>query len=567
MRDAASAGHGSSRVRGTPTLTDRAASSGLLRWESLPLLDGRTGHPQAVEKAANHQPSSRPFFDSLLAPAVCLRAHMRTLVWFRGKDLRLTDHAALVSASARSRELLCVFVLQGKHFEAGERARAEHRLQCLLGALQSLARELEARGNRLFVVRGPAAIALPALVAQFRIDGVYAMRSVEPGARRIEAHVAAALRIPFELCEGETLAPPGSVRTRSGSPFRVFTAFASAFRSQVRVGEALPLPARLPPPPAAPHGAGHATHGPGLSQDIGVDIGRALPRMEDLGIRPNPNLAPTDERAANARMARFFARNAAHYPALRDRMDLGATSRLSTDLHFGTLSVRTLWNAAHAALPPGGAALQRFSSQLLWREFAHHTLFDRPELLREPFRSDFAGFPFRDDRDGWDAWTAGMTGYPVVDAAARQLLREGFVHNRARMIAASFLSKHLLLHYAQGEAHYLRHLSDGDLAQNNLGWQWSAGTGCDAQPYFRVFNPVKQGERFDPAGDYVRRYVPELAALDARHIHAPWLAPSEVLQQAGVRLGHSYPRPIVEHSAARQRFLLLAGTRHERAVP
>jgi deoxyribodipyrimidine photo-lyase len=194
----------------------------------------------------------------------------------------------------------------------------------------------------------------------------------------------------------------------------------------------------------------------------------------------------------------------------------------------------------------------------LWREFTHATLWDRPELLEQPFRRDFDGFPWRDDDAGWRAWVDGKTGYPVVDAAARQLLEEGFVHNRARMISASFLTKHLLVSYRRGEQHYLKYLTDGDWAQNNAGWQWSAGCGTDAQPYFRVFNPTLQGEKLDPSGDYVRRYVPELARLPARFIHRPAEAPAGALQQAGVELGESYPAPIVDHAMARDRFLKIA---------
>ena len=238
-------------------------------------------------------------------------------------------------------------------------------------------------------------------------------------------------------------------------------------------------------------------------------------------------------------------------------MDLAGTSRLSADLKFGTISARQVWTAIGNALGETAAA-HSFLNELVWREFTHSTLWDRPELLEQPFRPAFAGFPWRDDEARWQDWVVGKTGYPVVDAASRQLLGEGFVHNRARMISASFLTKHLLIDYRRGEAHYMKYLTDGDWAQNNAGWQWSAGCGCDAQPYFRIFNPVLQGEKFDPQGDYVRRWVPELARLPARHIHRPWQAPDAVLRAAGVELGATYPRPVVEHHFARERFLALA---------
>jgi deoxyribodipyrimidine photo-lyase len=237
-------------------------------------------------------------------------------------------------------------------------------------------------------------------------------------------------------------------------------------------------------------------------------------------------------------------------------MDLPGTSRLSQDLKFGTLSARAAWHAATKALE--GKAQERFQAELLWRDFAHHLLFHRPMLLKEPNRPEFGRFPWELDPAGWSAWTTGHTGYPVVDASARQLLRDGFVHNRARMISASFLSKHLRIDYRRGEAHYMKYLTDGDWAQNNAGWQWSAGCGCDAQPYFRIFNPVTQGEKFDPDGAYVREFVPELAGLDSKYIHAPWAAPPLILEAAGVQLGKSYPLPIVDHATSRDLFLKLA---------
>jgi deoxyribodipyrimidine photo-lyase len=237
---------------------------------------------------------------------------------------------------------------------------------------------------------------------------------------------------------------------------------------------------------------------------------------------------------------------------------LPGTSRLSADLKFGTLCVRSVWSAVEGLRRQAPAAADAYTNELIWREFTHATLWDRPQLLERPFRSDFEGFPWRDDEAGWQAWVNGTTGYPVVDAAARQLKGEGFVHNRARMIAASFLTKHQLMHYQRGEAHYMKFLTDGDWAQNNAGWQWSAGCGTDAQPYFRVFNPTLQGEKFDPAGDYVRRWVPELAGLPAKLIHRPHEASAQALAAAGVKLGKTYPEPIVDHAMARDRFLKIA---------
>jgi deoxyribodipyrimidine photo-lyase len=468
---------------------------------------------------------------------------MRTLLWFRGKDLRVADHAALHHACADSAELIPAFVLAPGYFRAGGAERAPHRLQFLLDSLRELALALAERGSQLQIVAGPAQLAIPKLAAELKVARVLAMRSCEPAARRIEERIAAALRVPFIGYAQETLSPPGSVRTASGGAYQVYTPFARAAMQQLGPMSPLPAPTRLPR----------------LPESLALDT-LPLPSLNSLGLARNPHLQSGGEVTARERLAQFALGPAARYAVDRDRMDLPGTSRLSADLHFGTLSVRSVWDAVSNALERHADpnALRRYRAELLWREFAHHTLFDRPDLLSQPFRPEFQDFPWLDDEPGFAAWQAGQTGYPVVDAAARQLLRDGFVHNRARMIAASFLCKHLLVSYRRGEAHYLRYLSDGDLAQNNMGWQWCAGSGCDAQPYFRIFNPVSQGQRFDPNGDYVRRYVPELAGLPTRYLHAPWLAPPQVLKASGVVLGVSYPEPIVEHAAARQRYLLVA---------
>ncbi|HEU5075464.1 MAG TPA: deoxyribodipyrimidine photo-lyase [Polyangiaceae bacterium] len=463
---------------------------------------------------------------------------MRTLLWFRGKDLRLSDHAALTQA--RNDELIPVFVLDDYFFEPARARELPHRMQFLVESLGALKSSLEARGSRLLLVKGTSLELIPQLVVRFRCDRVLGLRWTEPFGRARDARVQRRLAVPFELREGETLAAPGSVRTVAGGAYHVYTPFAQAFRRVVHVQAPLPAPKRLPP----------------LPRDIAFESA-PLPTLAALGIERNARLPEAGEAAARARLKQFLNAAAENYADTRDRVDRPGTSRLSQDLKFGTLSARTVWRAIVRVLGDSKSG-QVFTNQLIWREFAHGVLWDRPDVLRRPFRKDFEGFPWREDESGWRAWASGHTGYPVVDAAARQLLSEGFVHNRARMIAASFLTKHLLIHYRKGEAHYLKYLVDGDWAQNNLGWQWSAGSGCDAQPYFRVFNPVTQGERFDADGDYVRRWVPELAKLPARFIHAPWKAPARLLESLGVRLGRDYPEPIVEHALARERFLQIA---------
>jgi deoxyribodipyrimidine photo-lyase len=466
------------------------------------------------------------------------------LVWFRGKDLRLSDHEPLRDALKQG-EAVLLFVLD-PYFFAPERARQlPHRMQYLLESLATLDQDIARRGGRLLVVAGRSVEVVPLLARRWRIDRVVAHRWSEPFGRERDRRIAAAMDIPLVLYEGETLVPPGTLRTGTGIPYSVYTPFSTAFRRAALIGPDLSAPRGLPP----------------LPEDIQGDIRgnfaqpfAEIPTLEDLGILANPSLIRGGEKAARERLRAFCAGPLFTYNETRDRMDLPGTSRLSADIKFGVLSIRTVWNAVQTALGRAAGG-NRFPGELIWREFAYSNLWDRPALLEGPFRPQWRDFPWAFDRRLWSAWTAGKTGYPVVDAAARQLLQEGFVHNRARMISASFLTKHLLIPYGHGEAHYLKYLVDGDWAQNNAGWQWSAGCGCDAQPYFRIFDPVAQGRRYDPQGDYVRRFVPELADMPARHVHAPWLAPAAVLATAGVRLGRTYPQPVVDHAQARARFL------------
>ncbi len=462
---------------------------------------------------------------------------MRTLAWFRDKDLRLADHPALASAASGG-EVIPLFVLDPSSFAPEPARRAPHHTQFLLESLEELASSINAAGSRLVLAAGESASVLQTLAARWKVDRVVAQVSIAPAARERDRQARAALRVPLELEGGETLAAPGSLRTKSGDPFRVFTPFSRAFARSVRVGRELAAPQRLPPLPTD------------VANDAPI-VARA-PTLGELGITRNPGLQQGGEPAARQRLARFLSGPGRSYHEQRDRLAAAGTSRLSADLKFGTLSVREVWRAAQRLAED---ARRSFRNELLWREFTHGLLWDFPELMSEPFQAKFEGFPWRTDEASWQAWVTGKTGYPVVDASARQLLGEGFVHNRARMISASFLTKLLLIDYARGEAHYMLSLTDGDAAQNNAGWQWAAGSGSDAQPYFRIFNPVTQGQRFDPDGEYVRRWVPELAKLPARYIHAPWLAPPAALEAAGVRLGSDYPAPIVDHAPARARYL------------
>ena len=467
---------------------------------------------------------------------------MRTLVWFRGKDLRLTDHAPLLDALERG-EAIPIFVVD-PHFFAPERAKEmPHRMQFLVESLAELATAIEARGSRLLFAHGKSVVVVPELAHAFGAERVVAHRWSEPFGIERDRRVASALTrggSRLELFEGETLAVPGQVLTGSGTPFAVFTPFSRAFVKAVTIGQPRPAPKTLPPLPPLPAA-------------VKKLLGDA-PTLASIGVVRNEQLVTGGEQAARARIATFMKDAAAKYDEGRNAMGVHGTSRISQDLKFGTLSARSAWQAARRGLDDHPKAWRTFANQLVWREFAYDVLRGRPEVLERPFRAAWERFPWRKDSAAWSAWVEGRTGYPVVDAAARQLLGEGFVHNRARMIAASFLCKHLLIDVRLGEAHYMKYLTDGDWALNDLGWQWSAGCGVDAQPWFRVFNPVTQGERFDADGAYVRRWVPELARVPARWLHSPWLMPPLEL----LALGVSYPAPIVDHALARGRFLAAA---------
>ncbi|HEX6272747.1 MAG TPA: deoxyribodipyrimidine photo-lyase, partial [Polyangiaceae bacterium] len=352
---------------------------------------------------------------------------LRTLVWFRGKDLRLADHAPLADALANG-ELVPLFVLD-PYFFAPERARElPHRVQFLLESLAELESNVRNLGSRLLVVPGKSVDVVPELARRFAVDRVVAQRWSEPFARERDRRVAAALHVPFVAFEGETLHPPGTLRTRQGTPYTVFTPFSRAFAAEARVEAPLEAPRALPP----------------LPRDVTCET-VPVPTCDALGIRRNPALLAGGERAAQRRIERFLEGPARSYDETRDRLDLAGSSRLSQDLKFGTLSPRAVWRAVTRALARKAPnALRSFQNELVWREFTHSTLWDFPDVLSVPFRPAWRDFPFREDEAGLEAWRRGATGYPVVDAAARQLLAEGFVPNRARMIAASFLTKHLL---------------------------------------------------------------------------------------------------------------------------
>jgi len=473
---------------------------------------------------------------------------LRTLVWFRGKDLRVADHLPLIEA-AKAGEVIPLFVVDPYFFAVPRARELPNRMRFLVSSLAELADGIASRGSRLLLVGGKSVELVPRIADALRVDRVVAHRWSEPVGIERDRRTAKALgSTPLVLYEGETMAEPGQVLTGGGTPFAVFTPFARAFAKAVTVEAPRGSPRTLSPLPPLPRAI----------QALEVQ----LPTEASLELPTTAAIVAGGEKAARARLDAFVRGPGAGYERGRDQMGERGTSRLSQDLKFGTLTPRAIWHVAKEGLAEHPRAWKTFSNELVWREFAYDVLRARPDVLEKPFREGWTKFPWRRDEAGWQAWVDGTTGYPVVDAASRQLLAEGFVHNRARMISASFLCKHLLLDFRRGEAHYMKHLTDGDWAANDLGWQWSAGCGVDAQPWFRVFNPVTQGEKFDTDGAYVRRWVPELARMPDKFLHRPWDAPEAVLHAARVTLGRgasaTYPRPVVDHALARGRFLAAA---------
>jgi deoxyribodipyrimidine photo-lyase len=431
------------------------------------------------------------------------------LAWFR-LDLRLADNPALDAAVAGGAPVIPVFVYAPE--EEGEWAPGAASRWWLHRSLGALERSLADRGSRLIIRRGPAAEALAAVAEETGASTVYFNRRYEPYEMERERRVAQALRV--ESFPGDLLFAPGAISKSDGTPFRIFTAFWNACRRAPGPRVPLRAPNRIPAPARWPRSLA-----PG-EPELAPQVDRAAGFEEAW--RPG-------ERHALDRMHEFFEHAVRDYAADRDRPDRDGTSRLSPHLHFGEISARQVWHAAYecAARDRGmRAGVEAFVRQLVWREFAHHLLFHFPHTPLEPLRPEFREFPWRADERKWNAWTQGGTGYPLVDAGMRQLWRTGWMHNRVRLVAASFLVKHLLIPWQRGAKWFWDTLVDADLANNTLNWQWVAGCGADAAPFFRVFNPAAQAKKFDPEGAYVERWAP-----------GPW------------------PPPIVGHERAREEAL------------
>lgn len=466
------------------------------------------------------------------------------VVWFR-QDLRLTDHRALSAAVATGAPVTLVYVLDDVSPGIWKMGGASR--WWLYHSLASLSAGLEALGARLVLRQGAAAEVIAALAADIGATAVYCTRSYEPWAAKVEVALKTNLTqqgIELKRFAGALLREPEEIRTQAGEPFKVYTPFWRALSAKGPPASPLPAPTKV------------MAAAKKVVSDRLADW-RLLPAKPDWASGMREHWQP-GEAGAQQRLRRFLDGALKTYTEDRNRPDVEGTSRLSPHLHFGEVSPHQCWHGGIAAAEQQRGAdkgLETFCKELVWREFAHQLLVHWPTLPEQPFRPEFASFPWAKNMPALTAWQRGQTGYPIVDAGMRELWHTGYMHNRVRMIVASFLIKHLLIPWQEGEAWFWDTLVDADLANNAASWQWVAGSGADAAPYFRIFAPVTQGEKFDPNAAYVRRWVPEIARLPDAVIHSPWTAPVAILKTAGVVLGETYPQPIVDHAAARQRAL------------
>jgi len=461
-----------------------------------------------------------------------------TLVWFR-RDLRLADHAALSQALAVGGPVHCAFVFDTDILDRLE-YRADRRVEFIWRSVAELKTSLEARGGSLHVLHGQVRNLIPKLAHRLDVAEVHANRDYEPFAKARDAAVAEALAADGRRLlthKDQVIYEAGEVLTATGTPFHVFTPYKRAWLARLTTGDSAPWPCDL---------AGRLAPGPGTDMPGLADLGFHATDLDTLNIAPG-------ESGAQA-MWRDFQTRMSDYKALRDYPAHKGPSYLSVHLRFGTISVRELVRQALAA---GGEGAETWLSELIWREFYQTLLAYYPATVDHAFQAKFDAIPWPNPAGHFQAWAEAHTGYPIVDAAMRQLERSGYMHNRLRMIAASFLVKDLHCDWRLGERWFARKLIDYDQAANLGGWQWSASVGTDAQPWFRIFNPVTQSERFDPDGRFIRRYLPELEHVPERYIHAPWTMPEPVQAECGTVIGRDYPPPIVDHARARAETLAL----------
>ncbi|HWA10794.1 MAG TPA: deoxyribodipyrimidine photo-lyase [Opitutaceae bacterium] len=471
-----------------------------------------------------------------------------TLLWFR-QDLRLEDNPALAAAIERGGPVIPVYILDERG--EGRWAPGAASRWWLHFSLAALGESLRKAGSRLILARGDSATVLRRLARRTKASAVYWNRRHEPMAAARDRKIADEFGergLEVRIFSSALLFEPEAIANKEGRPFQVFTPFWRHCLTQTVPDPVKCRLARIATPRPWPSSLS-------LKQ---LKLRPAIPWDAGLAAMWTPG-----ERGARARLRRFLAQSLDSYAEERNRPDRAGSSELSPHLHWGELSPRQVWAAVKArsrdtGVFPSGNGARVFLAEIGWREFAHHLLAHFPAAPQRPLRSEFARFKWNPDpgKKAWRCWCRGRTGYPVVDAGMRQLWHTGWMHNRARMIVASFLVKDLRLAWLRGAEWFWDTLVDADLANNTLGWQWSAGCGADAAPYFRIFSPVLQGRKFDPRGDYVRRWVPELRRLEGSAVHAPWELSALELAEAGVELGRNYPNRVVDHAAARRAALL-----------
>jgi deoxyribodipyrimidine photo-lyase len=458
------------------------------------------------------------------------------LVWLRN-DLRVADNPALSAACRDHDRVVALYIHET---DEGLRPVGAAARWWLHRSLTGLGESLAELGVDLQVRTGTAHAVLSEVAAATDSIAVHWNRRYGPAERKLDAALKPALRAngnDVQSHPGNVLVEPWLIQTGQGKPYSVFTPFWKTVRDMD-----ISKPLATPKP-----GVAGAHHGR-------VDGDYRAPRWS----KKFEQYCSVGELAASERLTEFLDEKVADYPEGRDFPARDVTSRLSPHLRFGEISARQIWHAAQAlahAHPDKAGAVDKFLSELAWRDFSYHQLFHRHHIATEPMQAKFSGLTWRHAPEQLEAWKEGRTGIPIVDAGMRELWETGYMHNRVRMLVASFLTKNLLIDWREGERWFWDCLVDADEANNPASWQWVAGSGLDAAPYFRIFNPVTQGERFDGEGDYVRQWVPELARLPAKHIHAPFEAPDEVLEHAGIVLGKTYPQPIADLKATRQRAL------------
>ena len=464
------------------------------------------------------------------------------IVWFR-RDLRLRDNPALYWACKSGHPILPIFIWAPQEETPWEPGAASK--WWLHHSLSTLNADLDSMGLNLVIAKGATLETLQRVIRKTGAVGVYWNRLYDPATLQRDTLVKSSLKaegIEVKSFNGSLLYEPWEIETKEGKPYQVFTPFWNAVRMELDPAEPLPKPRKK---------MTERPQYPSL-------------QIEDLGLLPNIDWAGGMESAwvpgeagARKELEKFQEIGLENYPEGRDYPAKGGTSRMSPYLHFGEISPRVIWHkllegAPADVLKKRGHATGEYLRELAWREFAHHLLYHFPHTPDRNLREKFDRFPWRQNSPQLKRWQRGKTGYPIVDAGMRELWTTGYMHNRVRMIVASFLVKDLRIHWVEGAKWFWDTLVDADLANNTMGWQWTSGCGADAAPFFRIFNPVKQGEKFDPRGDYVRKWVPEIAGLEDKFIHSPWLAPSTKLKKAGITLDETYPGPIVDHSEQRE---------------